>query len=74
MNNATGDWACTVGTPSKSGVSGCTFVVVPGVLGMCVYSPRLDTQGNSLRGTLFAKRFAEKFQWSLLDLAYRAHT
>ena len=72
MNSATGDWACSVGIPSKSGVSGATYLVVPGVLGLCVYAPRVDAHGNSVRAALFAQRFAEKFRWSLLDLAYRA--
>ena len=39
-----------VGVPSKSGVGGCVFLVVPNVCGISIFSPRLDKNGNSVRG------------------------
>lgn len=45
-----GSWAYRVGVPAKSGVSGGFLAVVPGLLGVGVYSPRLNSQGNSVRG------------------------
>ena len=36
--------------PAKSGVGGGILVVLPGQLGIGVYSPRLDEHGNSVRG------------------------
>ncbi|TVQ60960.1 MAG: glutaminase A [Phycisphaerales bacterium] len=45
-----GRWAYRVGIPAKSGVSGGFMAVVPGRLGVAVYSPRLNTGGNSVRG------------------------
>ncbi|MCW5935682.1 MAG: glutaminase A [Fimbriimonadaceae bacterium] len=45
-----GQWAYRVGVPAKSGVSGGFMAVVPGVLGIAVYSPRLDSSGSSVRG------------------------
>jgi glutaminase len=47
-----GLWAYQVGFPAKSGVSGGFFAVVPGVLGVGAYSPRLDNVGNSVRGMI----------------------
>lgn len=53
-----GEWAYEVGLPAKSGVSGGIFGVVNRQLGMCVYSPRLDSRGNSVRGILASKELA----------------
>ncbi|MGV9803456.1 glutaminase A [Mycobacterium sp. NPDC003449] len=50
MYDATGDWVSAVGLPAKSGVGGGILAVLPGQLGIGVYSPPLDTRGNSVRG------------------------
>jgi glutaminase len=50
MYDAAGDWVSAVGMPAKSGVGGGIVAVLPGQLGIGVYSPRLDTKGNSVRG------------------------
>eukprot|EP01064_Diplonema_japonicum_P008024 TRINITY_DN15584_c0_g1_i1.p1 TRINITY_DN15584_c0_g1~~TRINITY_DN15584_c0_g1_i1.p1 ORF type:complete len:835 (+),score=185.37 TRINITY_DN15584_c0_g1_i1:75-2579(+) len=71
MYDYSGEWACTIGMPAKSGVSGAIFVVIPGVLGMSVFSPRLDEIGNSVRGIKFCEAFSEKFRFSNLDLLLR---
>jgi glutaminase len=40
----------TFGFPSKSGVSGALLVVIPGVMGIGIYSPPLNKYGNSVKG------------------------
>jgi len=50
MYDGAGEWLVSVGIPAKSGVSGGVFGVLPGRLGIAVFSPRLDERGNSVRG------------------------
>ncbi len=46
----TGEWIYRIGLPAKSGVGGGILAVLPGQLGIGVFSPLLDERGNSVRG------------------------
>jgi glutaminase len=46
MYDAAGEWIFSVGMPAKSGVAGGIIAVLPGQLGIGVFSPRLDSHGN----------------------------
>lgn len=70
MYDFSGEWACTIGLPAKSGVSGSIFMVIPNVLGLALLSPRLDNHGNSVRGVEFCTRLVSKFNWNLFDILY----
>ncbi len=58
--DASGEFAFNVGLPGKSGVGGGIVATVPGVMGISVYSPELNTQGNSLIGTKALELFTTK--------------
>jgi len=48
--DAAGEFAYRVGLPGKSGVGGGILAIVPGRYSLCVWSPRLDSHGNSVAG------------------------
>ena len=50
MYDFAGEWVYRVGMPAKSGVGGGIIAVLPGQLGIGVFSPPLDERGNSVRG------------------------
>lgn len=63
--DASGDFAFHVGLPGKSGVGGGIVAVVPKKMAICVYSPKLNRQGNSLVGTKALELFTSKTKLSI---------
>lgn len=58
--DASGDFAFHVGLPGKSGVGGGIVAVIPKLMGLAVWSPGLNAQGNSLVGTKALELFTTK--------------
>ncbi|SJM58106.1 glutaminase [Gulosibacter sp. 10] len=74
MYDAAGDWLTTVGIPSKSGVSGGIVGVLPGQVGLAVFSPRLDRHGNSVRGVKMMERLSEDMGMHVMEAARPARS
>lgn len=58
MYDSAGDWLTTVGIPAKSGVAGGIIGVLPGQVGIAVFSPKIDAHGNSVRGVEIFERLS----------------
>lgn len=69
MYDDAGDWATNVGMPAKSGVGGGIIAVLPGQVGLAVYSPLLDKHGNSVRGAAACRRISSDLQMHFVRAA-----
>ncbi len=69
MYDAAGDWVSAVGMPAKSGVGGGITAVLPGQLGIGVYSPLLDARGNSVRGVRVCRSLSQRLGLHFLTVS-----
>jgi glutaminase len=69
MYDSAGEWVVDVGMPAKSGVAGGVLAVLPGQLGIAVFSPPLDPHGNSVRGVEVCRQISEDLNLNLLHVA-----
>ena len=67
MYDSAGEWLVSVGLPAKSGVSGGVIAVLPGSLGIGVFSPRLDGRGNSVRGIAVCRDLSHDLSLHLIS-------
>ncbi len=65
-----GDWAYSVGLPSKSGVGGGLLSIAPGKLSIAAFSPPIDGVGNSVRGQKIIADLAKKLSLNLYHPDY----
>ena len=67
MYDFSGEFAFSVGVPAKSGVSGSIMIVIPNMMGITIWSPRLDKIGNSIVGVNFCKELVKTFSFHNYD-------
>jgi len=67
MYDFSGEFAFSVGLPAKSGVSGVMIVIVPNVMGLCLWSPRIDARGNPVRCINFCTELVTRFNFHNYD-------
>lgn len=58
--DAAGEFAYRVGLPVKSGVGGGMLAIIPGKMSIAVWSPELDSRGNSVLGLEALDRFTTR--------------
>ncbi len=74
MYNEAGDWVTEVGLPAKSGVGGGILAVLPGQIGLAVFSPRLDPRGNSVRGVAACRRISRDLELHMMHVSRAARS
>jgi glutaminase len=67
MYDWAGEWIYKVGMPAKSGVAGGIIAVLPGQLGIGVFSPPLDSHGNSVRGIRVCEALSQRLDLHLFN-------
>ena len=61
MYNGAGKFSKDNGIPSKGGVSGGLLCVIPGIGAIASCAPKLNEEGNSVKGIGIIQKFSEVY-------------
>jgi glutaminase len=73
MYDFSGEFFFSIGLPAKSGVGGGLLIVIPNLMGVCLWSPALDTLGNTVKGIEFCKHLVSKYNFHHFDSLTTRH-
>jgi len=73
LYESSGQWIHSVGIPAKSGISGGLMAVVPGRMGIGIYSPKVDECGTSVRGKAACRALSQLLNLHILQYAPNHH-
>lgn len=71
MYNGSGKFTKDLGIPSKSGVAGGLLSVVPGIGAIATWSPKLNDEGNTVKGIAMVQKLGHIY--CNFNLFHRAH-
>jgi glutaminase len=71
MGDHSSEHAFSVGLPAMSGISGVVMIVVPDVMGIVIWSPRVDKNGVSVKGVDFSRKLVERFNFHNFDTSIK---
>ena len=74
MYNESGEFAIRVGIPAKSGVAGGIFGCVKGDMGIGIFGPALDANGNSIAGFKILELLSAQEGWSIFNRELSCYT
>lgn len=66
LYDGSGEFCASAGLPAKSGVAGGIMASAKGRMGIAVFGPALDEQGNSIAGLHIIRRLSEELGLSAL--------
>ncbi|KNC72852.1 hypothetical protein SARC_14587, partial [Sphaeroforma arctica JP610] len=70
--HCSGNFAFEFGFPCKAAISGATIMVIPGVCGIAMYSPKLGKHRMSTAAFLFSQRLTARYR--VHNLLSQTHT
>jgi glutaminase len=73
MYDFSGEFFFSIGLPAKSGVGGGLLIVIPNLMGICLWSPALDNLGNTVKGIEFCKHLVSKYNFHHFDSLATRH-
>ena len=65
LHDESGRFAFDAGLPAKTGISGGIVAVVPGRMGLAVYSPAVNDHGSSVRGLAALEALSQRLNLSV---------